>query len=104
MPPIKFGETITTTEPKLEIAPSRDAPLPLGTHTFQLVVEDDKGLQSAPATVQVVVQKTTPDAVIKGPGKVEVNKSFTLDGAGSAAVSPSKLAKFQWTLLPNVKP
>lgn len=104
MPPIKSGETLTTTEPKLEITPTRPAPLPAGTHTFELVVEDDQGKKSPPARISVVVQKTLPDAVLKGPDKVEPGASFALDGTDSAAVAPAKLARFHWTLLPNVKP
>lgn len=102
--PIKSGETITTTEPRLEIAPSREAPMPAGTYIFELVVEDDQGKKSPPARVSVVVQKTLPDAVVKGPDKVEPGARFTLDGTGSSAVAPARLAKFLWTLLPNARP
>lgn len=99
MPPIKPGQTLDTTEPKLEITPTRDVPLPSGTYTFELVVEDDKGGKSAPVVLNVVVQKTLPDAVLKGPEKVEVNTPFTLDASGSTAVAPAKLAKFHWRLV-----
>lgn len=102
MPPIKSGETVVTTEPRLDVTPSRDAPLPAGTHTFELVVEDDQGRKSPPVRVNVVVQKTLPDAVLKGPDKVEVSSSFALDGAGSTAVAPAKLARFHWRLVPPI--
>jgi hypothetical protein len=100
MPPIKSGETITTAEPKIDITPTKEVPLPVGTHIFELVVEDDQGRKSPPVRVNVVVQKTLPDAAIKGPDKVEVASRFALDGAGSAAVAPSKLTKYHWRLVP----
>lgn len=100
MPPIKSGETITTTEPKLNVTPTREVPLPVGTHTFELVVEDDQGRKSPPVTVQVVVQKTLPDAVLKGPDKVEANSAFELGAKASTAVAPAKLAKYHWRLVP----
>ena len=100
MPPIKSGDTITTTVPRLDITPTRDAPMPIGTYTFELVVEDDKGLKSPPVTLKVEVRKTLPDAVIRGPEKVEVGSTFALDGTGSTAVAPSKLARFHWRLVP----
>jgi hypothetical protein len=98
MPSIKPRETITTSDPRIEITPTRDAPLPEGTYGFELVVEDDQGKTSPPVSVKVVVKKTLPDAVLKGPESVEENSSFTLDGTGSAAVSPAQLTRYHWTL------
>jgi hypothetical protein len=98
MPPIKPGETITTTVPRLDITPTRDVPLPGGDYTFELIVEDEKGKKSPPVNVRVVVQKTLPDAVLKAPEFVEENATFSLDGASSTAVSPARLAKYYWRL------
>lgn len=98
MPPIKPRETITTTDPKIEITPTRDVPLPEGVYSFQLVVEDDQGKKSPPVGVRVVVKKTLPEAVIKGPEAAEENSAFTLDGTSSAAVAPAKLTRYHWTL------
>ena len=98
MPPIKSRETITTTDPRIEITPTRDAPLPEGSYGFELVVEDDQGKKSPPVSVKVVVRKTLPDAVLKGPEAVEENTAFTLDGTGSAAVAPARLTRYHWTL------
>ena len=103
MPPIRSGETITTTVAKVEITPTPDVPLPIGTHIFELVVEDDKGLKSPPVNVRVVVQKTLPDAVVTGPERVELNASFALDASGSTAMAPSKLVKFYWRLVPGIQ-
>jgi hypothetical protein len=100
MPPIKPGEVITTTTSKVDITPTRDIPLPAGTYNFELVVEDDQGKKSPPVTVKVVVQKTLPEAVLKGPESVELANAFTLDGSGSAAVAPARLTRFNWRLLP----
>jgi hypothetical protein len=98
MPPIRPGETITTSEPRLDITPTRDTPLPAGAYSFELVVEDDLGKKSPPVAVRVIVQKTLPEAVLKGPETVEENGTFSLDGSGSAAVPPARLAKYYWTL------
>jgi hypothetical protein len=101
MPPIKSGQTIDTTDPKIDITPTADAPLPAGSYRFGLVVEDDQGRKSPEVFVTVVVQKTLPDAVLKGPDKVELNTTFSLDATGFAAVAPAKLAKFHWRLAPR---
>jgi hypothetical protein len=74
-------------------------PLPSGKHTFQLVVVDDQGQSSLPATVDVVVRdKVVPTAVIKAPQSVPAGQSFTLDGSASNEVPPGKIVKFIWTM------
>jgi hypothetical protein len=45
------GRPVETAEPVVTV----DAGLPMGRHTFTLVVEDDEGNESAPAKVVVEV-------------------------------------------------
>lgn len=101
MPPIQIGETLTTEDPKIEITPTREAPLPVGEHIFELVVEDDQQRRSPPVNVRVVVQKTLPEAVLTGPEPVEVGAPFALSAEGSTAVEPAKLVSFHWRLVPS---
>ena len=101
MPPIKPDETITTTEPRIEITPTAEVPLPVGTHTFELVVEDDRGQKSRPALFQVTVQRP-PEAVLEGPTKpVDFGSSFDLDGSGSSTAENASLIAYHWRRLPG---
>lgn len=100
MPPIKSGETLSTDASRIEITPTDDAPLPEGTHTFELVVEDDRGRKSPPAFITVIVQRTLPRAVPEGPEKeVELGEPFTLSAERSSAVE-GDLASYSWRLVP----
>jgi len=95
----EVGQPIESEEPTIEVSVDPEGPLPSGKHTFQLVVVDDKGQSSLPATVDVVVRdKVVPTAVIKAPTSVPAGQSFTLDGSGSNEVPPGKLVKFIWTM------
>ena len=102
MPPIKPDETIKTTEPTIVITPTAQVPLPVGTHTFELVVEDDRGQKSRPALFQVVVE-APPEAMILGPTKpVKLGSSFNLDGSGSTPGGGStKVVAFHWRRVPG---
>jgi hypothetical protein len=88
------------TDPTIEVTVDPNTPLPIGQHKFQLVVVDESGNQSLPATVDVVVKDSqNPTAVLTAPSQVEYGKSFTLDGHTSSDVPPGKVVKFIWTLL-----
>lgn len=57
--------TITAPEPQLDVLASQQTPLTTGKHVFQLVVTDDSGNQSDPATITIIVRDTVkPTAVI----------------------------------------
>jgi hypothetical protein len=69
--------------------------LPPGTHTFQLVVVDDLGVQSDPVIEQVIVQGK-PVAVLEGPTRVAAGTPFKLD-ATKSNVSSGKIVKYIFT-------
>lgn len=94
------GTPVQTTTPTVEVTVDPKTPLPSGTHVFQLVVIDDAGTASAPATVQIVIKdKVVPTAVIRAPAQVTSGQSFTLDGSASTEIPPGKIVQFVWTLM-----
>lgn len=100
MPEFTIGTSIETQDASITVDIDPNSPLPPGAHTFQLVVTDDSGNQSAPATLRVIVRDTTaPTAVLDGPSQVEVGASFELSGARSSDVPPGKIVSYRWTLL-----
>jgi len=63
----KFSKNvaIAQADPTIQVEVSVAAPLPLGLNRFQLVVIDQSGNASAPATIDVIVKDTDkPTAVI----------------------------------------
>lgn len=56
---------VAADEPFLDVLASASNPLPAGRHVFQLVVTDNAGLASPPATIAVLVRdRSRPTAVI----------------------------------------
>jgi len=95
-----IGTPVATDDPGIEVTVSAESPLPVGRHTFQLVVEDDSGNSSQPDTVDIIVRDTqAPTAVIDGPRAAELGQSFSLSGKRSSDVAPGKVVKYIWTLL-----
>ncbi len=86
---------IVTDAPTL-VVQQRLAP---GRYRFQLVVEDDHGIRSDPATVEVQVV-APPVAVIEArPGTtVRVGDSVTLDGSKSTDPS-GRITRYHWSLV-----
>jgi hypothetical protein len=94
------GQTITTTEPTVEVTVSPSDPLSPGQHRFQLVVRDDAGNESAPALVEiVVVDDRKPTAIIEAPRTVPFGTSFTLSGARSVDAPPGRIVEYRWIRL-----
>ena len=94
------GVPVTTEKPTVEVTVDLEAPLPVGRHKFQLVVEDDAGNRSLPDVVEIIVRDTlNPTAVLEAPSQVQPGQSFTLDGHKSTDVPPGKVVKYEWTLL-----
>jgi hypothetical protein len=94
------NQPIETTEPKIEVTVSPNAPLPVGVTRFQLVVVDDSGNASEPTFVEVIIRDTQrPTAVLDAPKQVEAGRSFALAGDRSSDVPPGKVAKYIWTLV-----
>jgi hypothetical protein len=94
------GQEISTAESSVEVTLSPASPLPPGKHRFQLVVTDDSGNQSEPATVDViVVDDKKPTAVIDAPASVSLGSSFKLSGSRSFDLAPGKIVSYRWVRL-----
>ncbi len=106
MPTIKssdliVNQSISAAAPDslLTIESAAGSPLPTGTYTFQLVVTDDSGNNSNPATVRIVIaDDQAPTAVIDAPGRVGIGQDFSLSGERSIDVG-GELTKYVWTLI-----
>jgi hypothetical protein len=95
-----IGKPVELDRPNVEVTVNTDAPLPVGRHKFQLIVEDDSANQSLPDEVEIIVRDTQrPTAVISAPAQVEFGQSFTISGKGSSDVAPGKVVKYIWTRL-----
>ncbi len=94
------GQTVRTQDPTVEVTVTPNAPLPVGSHRFQLVVVDDSGLQSEPAIAEIVViDSERPTAVIDAPRTVQFGSSFTLSGARSADLGGGRITAYHWVRL-----
>jgi hypothetical protein len=94
------GQPVVTSTSAVEVTVSATAPLAPGRHRFQLVVVDDAGNQSEPATTDVVVvDDRKPTAVLDAPARVPVGSAFTLSGARSADLPPGRIVEYRWVLL-----
>lgn len=96
------GEEICTETSTVQVEVTPANSLPVGTHVFQLVVEDESGNRSQPATAKVIIlDLTQPTAVLEAPVQVAFGKPFELSGKRSSDPPPGKVVKWCWTLLPN---
>ena len=94
------GQTIRTQDPTVEVTVTRNSPLPVGRHRFQLVVIDDSGNQSTPAIAEVIViDNDLPTAVLDAPQTVSFGSSFTLSGTRSADLPPGRITAYEWVRL-----
>ncbi len=83
----------------LTIQVDASSPLRTGTYQFQLVVTDDSGNNSKPATVNIVIaDDQAPTAVIDAPERVGFGQQFSLSGKRSIDIG-GQLTKFVWTLI-----
>ncbi|HZS35563.1 MAG TPA: hypothetical protein VFF06_01990 [Polyangia bacterium] len=80
-----------------------DGGLPVGTYTFQLIVDDESGKSSAPKTVQVTIVAQPVANFVFNPAAPAPVTTFTLDG-GSSTSPGGKLVTWRWTLLPAIGP
>src|SRR4051812_34965943 len=96
------NKEIVTTESivAVDIGPAK--PIPLGSHTFQLVVEDDSGNLSKPQRIIVrIFEEGAPNAVLTGPPNVLLGQAFKLSGQGSEDTGGGKIVRYHWTLDPQ---
>lgn len=97
-----LNKPIETSDPKVEVTVSPEAPLPIGPVRFQLVVYDDANNVSEPTFLEVVIRDSqNPTAVLDGPeGPVEIGESFVLLGDRSSDVRPGRINRYEWTMVP----
>ena len=100
MPSFVPGQPVVTSDPRVEVTVSANAPLAPGHHRFQLIVVDDSGNESDPAVVDVVViDNKKPTAVIDAPATVPFGTSFSLSGTRSTDPPPGKIVQYRWLQL-----
>ena len=101
MPVFKPGQSFETREPFIEVTVDEANPLPFGSHTFQLVVEDDAKNVSEPKTITIIIADTErPTAVIFSDPQspIPFGKSFRLVSK-SVDAGGGQIVKHTWTLL-----
>jgi hypothetical protein len=104
MPTIKSSDLIVNQEvsaaaPDSLLNITIDSPLQTGSYEFQLVVTDNSGNNSHPATVKITIaDDQAPTAVIDAPSRVGFAKDFALSGKRSIDIG-GELTKFTWTLI-----
>lgn len=95
------NEPFKTEDPILELVMD-SARLPIGPHTFRLVVVDENGNRSQPVTAQVIIlDREAPTAVLDvlpGP-EVEFGAPFTLSGERSSGIREGERVVYEWTLV-----
>ena len=95
-----INQVVKTDTPTVEVTVPTDKPLPLGRHTFRLVVVDDSGNTSIPDEVVVIVADTVnPTAVLTAPRSVSFGTSFTLSGEKSFDAGGGRVTTYLWTYL-----
>ena len=95
-----INQEVKTDTPIVEVTLSVDKPLPLGRHTFRLVVVDDSGNSSIPDEVVVIVADTTnPTAVLNAPRSVAFGNSFNLNGSKSFDAGGGRVVTYLWTYM-----
>ena len=108
MPEFKPNVPVVQKDPLVRVEVDKEKPLPPGRYSFELVVIDDAGNESEPATIDVIVRDTqrptavldmvnADKAVIKP--NVSVGESFMLSGMRSTDVAPGNVKSYRFTLL-----
>lgn len=105
--PVKFvlDKEQTTTDPMVEVLFSTDQPAKAGTYEFQLVVVDDQGVASSPATLRLVLQGSASAqlSIVNADGKpldqttFKLGSQIFLSARGSASEN-GEIKSFVWKL------
>jgi len=99
---------ISQSDPLIRVDLTPTSALGVGAHKFQLVVVDNSGNASAPATIDVIIKDTlAPTAVLDvtdATGKrvdpiVSFGSSFFLSGARSIDAGGGKVVEYRFTLI-----
>jgi hypothetical protein len=94
---LEINQEVTTQTATFTVASPASSPLENGVHRFQLVVTDDAGFASPPATVDVLVRDSrAPVAVPGGPSSVPQTAPIALDGSGSYDHAPGQVKRWLW--------
>ncbi len=93
--PITSGQSITPNPPTTSTL-AVSVPNGVGVLTFQLVVTDNLGQQSAPAVATVTVQGPPIAVLAATPSQVAQGGAITLDG--SKSTSTGTIASYSFTL------
>lgn len=101
MPPVTFTVNKPVDTPTASVEAIVAGLAPGTTCTFQLVVIDDLGQESAPVTATVAIQ-AAPVAKITAPKTTAAGKTFTLDGTGSTP--QGQIKTYRWTLMSATPP
>lgn len=95
-----LNQEVKTDVPTVEVTISTARPLPLGRHTFRLVVVDDSGNTSIPDDVVVIVaDQDNPTAVLTAPRTAAFGRSFALSGERSFDAGGGRITTYLWTYL-----
>ncbi|MBN8442663.1 MAG: hypothetical protein J0M28_13350 [Thauera sp.] len=95
-----INREVRTDTPTVEVTIGAANALPLGRHTFRLVVVDDSGNSSIPDDVVVIIADTeNPTAVLTAPRSVGFGRSFVLSGERSFDAGGGRIVGYQWTYL-----
>jgi hypothetical protein len=102
-----INQDVATDTNTIEVTIDPTNPLPVGTHSFQLVVVDDSGNKSGAAVVTItVIDTTVPTAAVFATNvdggqinTVPYGQVFLLNGTKSFDSGGGKVVKYIWTLL-----
>ena len=93
------NQDVTTTTPTVEVTLSADKPLPIGRHTFRLIVVDDSGDDNANAGAYVGDRVTGLDMPATGAIVFDTQDDVTIQ-LGAQADAPALLRQRQQRLAP----
>ena len=97
-PPVALSPTnpsVTTPSPNVTVS----VPATSGSVTFELVVTDNLGNQSAPATITVEVQPAPVAVLSTSTPSVRAGAPIELSGVNSVAATPGTITSYRYTLV-----
>lgn len=92
-----LNQAFGTLEPTFLVPQPSGRPLAIGRHRFRLVVDDDSGNHSNPDEFEVIViDSTTPTAVLDAPASIAFGTPLQLSGARSSD-TVGRVVRYVWT-------